>query len=48
MQKEIKIGEKFTKENLDTLRPGSGISLKWYKIIGKISNNYKKNQLIKL
>lgn len=49
-KKEIKIGEKFTKENLDTLRPGSGISpMKWYKIIGKKSNkNYKKNQLIKL
>ena len=45
----ISKGEKFTEENLITLRPFKGLSpMKLEKIYGKKSNkNYKKNSLIK-
>ena len=46
--KEIKKGEKFSKENLTIKRPGNGISpMKFYDIIGTISQkNYKEDELI--
>ena len=48
-KEEIKIGEKFTNNNLKICRPALGLSPKnYYKFIGKKSErNFKKNQLIK-
>jgi len=48
-KKDIKTGEKFTENNLELKRPGTGISPRFKKyIIGKISEkNYKKGELIK-
>jgi len=45
----IKIGEKFTKKNITTKRPGTGISpMKWENIIGKKSKyDYQKDEIIK-
>ena len=45
----IKIGEKLTKKNITTKRPGTGISpMKWKNIIGKKSKyNYQKDEIIK-
>ena len=45
----IKIGEKFTKKNITTKRPGTGISpMKWKNMIGKKSKyNYQKDEIIK-
>lgn len=46
--KTIKKGEVFSKENITTKRPGTGISpMKWNNIIGKAANkNYKTDELI--
>jgi N,N'-diacetyllegionaminate synthase len=46
--KKINKGEKFTKDNLTTKRPGNGISpMKWYEIMGKIaSKNYEVDEMI--
>ena len=46
--KNIKKGEKFTKENLTTKRPGSGIcAMNYDKYLGKIAQkNYQKDELI--
>lgn len=46
--KEIKKGEVFSKENITTKRPGTGISpMKWNDIIGKTANkDYKTDELI--
>jgi len=47
-KKDIKKGELFSKDNLCTKRPGTGISpMRWDEIIGTTSTrNFKKNQLI--
>lgn len=47
-KKDIKKGELFSKDNLCTKRPGTGISpMRWEEIIGTMSKrNYKKNQFI--
>ena len=47
-KKDIKKGELYTKENLTTKRPGSGICpMKWDEIIGKVSNkDYTSDDLI--
>jgi len=47
-KKRIKIGDKFTKYNITTKRPGFGINpMNWRKIIGKKSkSNYEKDELI--
>ena len=47
-KKDIKKGELYTKENLTTKRPGSGICpMKWDEIIGKVSNkDYNSDDLI--
>ena len=47
-KKYIKKGELYTKENLTTKRPGSGICpMKWDEIIGKVSNkDYNSDDLI--
>ena len=49
-KKKIKIGELFTKDNLTTKRPGTGISpMKWNFIIGKkASRAFDKDELIVL
>jgi len=46
--KDIKIGEKFTSDNIAVKRPGTGISpMNWYKFIGKkAKKNFKKDSLI--
>jgi len=48
-RENIKIGNKFTKKNITTKRPGTGISpMKWKSIIGKKSKyNYKKDEILK-
>lgn len=47
-KKTIKIGEKFTTDNLTTKRPGTGISpMKWYEVLGTVaSKNYQEDDLI--
>lgn len=46
--KPIKLGERFTEENLTVKRPGIGICpMKWDKVIGgKSKKNYEKDELI--
>ena len=48
--KDIKKGEKFTKENIKSIRPGLGLQVKYYeKLLGKLSNrNLKKGTPMKL
>ena len=47
-KKKIKVGDKFTKYNITTKRPGFGINpMNWKKIIGKKSKfSYEKDELI--
>ncbi|MDC0856122.1 N-acetylneuraminate synthase [Candidatus Pelagibacter sp.] len=47
--KIIKAGEKFTKKNITTKRPGTGISpMKWKNLLGKKSRyDYQKDEIIK-
>jgi N,N'-diacetyllegionaminate synthase len=46
--KEIKVGEKFTSDNLGVKRPGNGISpMKWDEVVGKVaSNDFDPDELI--
>ena len=48
--KQIKKGTLFTKDNLITKRPGTGISaIKWKKVLGKKARkNFEKNEQIKI
>lgn len=48
--KPIRIGERFTSENLAVKRPGSGISpMQWDQVIGCVANkNFNKDDLISL
>ena len=47
--KIIKAGDKFTKKNITTKRPGTGISpMKWKNLLGKKSRyDYQKDEIIK-
>ena len=49
-KKNIKKGEIFSEKNLDTKRPGTGLSpMKWKQILGKkAKNNFNKDELITL
>jgi len=49
-KKDIKKGEKLTKKNLWSIRPGTGIPSRFYdKLIGlKVNTNIKSGQLLKL
>ena len=46
----IKKGEVFTKDNITTKRPGSGISpMKWYNVIGAVAKrDFQEDELIEL
>ena len=46
--RRIRAGDKFTRDNLTSKRPGNGINpMKWDEIIGKCAmKNYKKDDLI--
>ena len=46
--KDIKKGDKFTKDNISVKRPGTGISaMKWYTVLGtKSLKDYKADDLI--
>jgi len=48
--KDIRIGERFSAENLATKRPGTGISpMRWDEVIGLTANrNYASDELIQL
>lgn len=47
-KKDIKVGEIFTKDNLTTKRPGTGINpMKWYEVLGTVAQkNYQEDDLI--
>lgn len=47
--KNIKAGEIFTKDNITTKRPGTGVSpMKWYDLVGRSSKrNYLEDEVIK-
>ena len=48
--KEIKVGDKFTPDNLNVKRPGTGISpMQWYEVVGKVaSKDFEPDELIKI
>lgn len=48
--RQIKIGELFTEENLAVKRPGNGISpMKWFEVVGQKSlRNFEEDELIEL
>ena len=48
--KDIKMGEVFSEDNIITKRPGTGISpMRWYEIIGKKAvRDFKKDEIIEL
>ena len=46
----LKKGEVFTKDNITTKRPGSGISpMRWYNVIGAVAKrDFQEDELIEL
>ena len=47
---KIKKGEKFSRKNITTKRPGNGISAgKWFEVLNKVAKkNFKPDDLIKI
>ena len=46
---KIKKGEVFTENNITVKRPGNGISMKWFEVIGQVAiRDFEEDELIEL